>query len=212
MTQWKTFFSNGNSVGNNTPKLNCMFKLVCQALQSTLIERLTYLKKLHQTSSVRDNRTRSLRTDRMTGLVKVKHLEKCWWPVLNRTGPFHLTSNRRFRNLGLNGKRPSISMAAWIQAVKGCCGSARVDGLKEDLFWFALSLLFYLTFSTRLPSLHEHVIVQQYMVVVAALDWVENQFWFDFVLILFQFLYLSFNSKWKRKIVTNKMKIIKNKF
>ena len=64
-------------MGNNTPKLNYMFKLVCQALQSTLIERLTYLKKLHQTSSVRDNRTRSLRTDRMTGLVKVKHLEKC---------------------------------------------------------------------------------------------------------------------------------------
>ena len=67
-------------------------------------------------------------------------------------------------------------MAAWIQAVKGCCGCARVDGLKEDLFWFPLSLLFYLTFSTRLPSLQEHVIVQQYMVVVAALDWVENQF------------------------------------
>ena len=138
-----------------------------------------------------------------------KNVDQFW---TNRAGPFHLTSNRRFRNLGLNGKRPSISMAAWIQAVKGCCGCARVDGLKEDLFWLALSLLFYSTFSTRLPSLHEHVIVQQYMVVVAALDWVENQFWFDFVLILFQFLYLSFNSKWKRKIVTNKMKIIKNKF
>ena len=68
-------------------------------------------------------------------------------------------------------------MAAWIQSVKGCCGNARVDCLKEDLFWSALPLLFYLTFSTRLPSLHEHVIVQQYMVVVvAALDWVENQF------------------------------------
>ena len=138
----------------------------------------------------------------------LKNVDDQFWT--NRTGPFHLTSNRRFRNLGLNGKRPSISMAAWIQAVKGCCGCARVDGLKEDLFWFALSLLFYLTFSTRLPSLHQHVIVQQYMVVVAALDWVENQFWFDFVLILFQFLYLSFNSQWKRKIVTNKMKIIKN--
>ena len=182
---------------------------LCQALRSTLIERLSYLRKLHQTSSAWDNKTRSSRTDRMTGLVKVNHLEKCWWLV---TGPFHLISNRSFRNLGLNGKRPSISMAAWIQPVKGCCGCARIDGLKEDLFWFALSLLFYLTFSTHLPSLHEHVIVQQYMVVVAALDWVENQFWFDFVLILFQFLYLSFNSKWKRKIVTNKIKIIKNKF
>ena len=209
MTQWKTFFSNGNSVGNNTPKLNYMFKLVCQALRSTLIERLTYLKKLHQTSSVRDNRTRSLRTD-WSKWSTLKNVDDQFWK--NRTGPFHLTSNRRFRNLGLNGKRPSISIAAWIQAVKGCCGCARVDGLKEDLLWFALSLLFYLTFSTRLPSLHEHVIVQQYMVVVAALDWVENQFWFDFVLILFQFLYLSFNSKWKRKVVTDKMKIIKNKF
>ena len=68
-------------------------------------------------------------------------------------------------------------MAAWIKPVKGFCDCARVDGLKEDLFWSALSLLFYFTFSTRLPSLHEHVIVDhQYMVVVAALDWVENQF------------------------------------
>ena len=128
----------------------------------------------------------------------LKNVDDQFWT--NRTGPFHLISNRSFRNLGLNGKRPSISMAAWIQPVKGCCGNARVDCLKEDLFWSALPLLFYLTFSTRLPSLHEHVIVQQYMVVVvAALDWVENQFWFDFVLISFQFLYLSFNSKWKRK-------------
>ena len=136
----------------------------------------------------------------------LKNVDEQFWT--NRTGPFHLISNRSFRNLGLNEKRPSISMAGGIQAVKGCCGCARVD----DLFWSALSLLFYLTFSTRLPSLHKHVIVQQYMVVMAALDWVENQFWFDFVLISFQFLYLSFNSKWKRKIVSNKMKIIKNRF
>ena len=138
----------------------------------------------------------------------LKNVDDQFWT--NQTGPFHLTSNRIFRNLGLNGKRPSISMAAWIQPVKSCCGCTRVDGLKEDLFWSALSLLFYLT---RLPSLQEHVIVQQYMVVVAAaLDWVENQFWFDFVLSSFQFLYFPFNSKWKRKIVTNKMKIIKNRF
>ena len=84
----------------------------------------------------------------------------------NRSGPFHLTSNRRFRNLGLNGKRPSISMAAWIQAVKGCCGCARVDGLKEDLFWSALSLLFYLRFP-RVCHRYTNVIVQQYVVVVA---------------------------------------------
>ena len=83
----------------------------------------------------------------------LKNVDDQFWT--NRTGPFHLTSNRRFRNLGLNGKRPSISMASWIQPVKGCCGCARVDGLKEDLFWSALSLLFYLTFSTRLLSLHE---------------------------------------------------------
>ena len=135
----------------------------------------------------------------------LKNVDDHFWT--NRSGPFHLISNRSFRNLGLNGKRPSISMAAWIQPVKGCCGCARVDGLKEDLFWFALSLLFYSTFSTRLPSLHEHVIVHQYMVVVPVLDWVENQFWFDFVLISLQFLYLSFNSKWKEKYLQIKWKL-----
>ena len=110
---------------------------------------------------------------------------------------------------GIWGWMESAFPFLWLllQPVKGCCGCARVDGLKEDLFWSALSLLFYLTFSTRLPWLHERVIVQRYMVVVAALDWVDNQFWFDFVLISFQFLYLSFNSKWKEKYLQIKRKL-----
>ena len=51
----------------------------------------------------------SVQPTEMSGQVKVDHFQR--WshntPVeSNRNGPFHLISNRNFRNFGLNGKHP----------------------------------------------------------------------------------------------------------
>ena len=81
-----------------------------------------------QKSGTRENnfvtmeRDNSVGPTEMTRPVKVDRLQRCSQIFQSdRTVLVRSISNRNFRNFGVNGKRPSISMAAaWIQLVQQC--------------------------------------------------------------------------------------------
>ena len=79
--------------------------------------------------------------------TEVDHLQRCSQIFQSdETELVRSISNRNFRNFGLNGKRPSISMAAWIQPVN-CCRDCERRWFFKTLKGGSFLVLFALTFS-----------------------------------------------------------------
>ena len=110
-----------------------------------------------QKSGTRENnfgkmeRDSSVGPTEMTGPVKVDHLQRCSQIFQSdRTELVRSICNRNFRNFGLNGKRPYISLAAWIQPVNCCCNCKRrwfFKTLKGGYFLVLFALTFSFNFS-----------------------------------------------------------------
>ena len=123
-------FPFNNSVSAQVP--NGTVHSVCTDPTRATARLVIVLVRTIQKSGTRENnfvkmeRDNSVGPTEMTGPVKVDHLQRC--PQIfqsDRTELVRFISNRNFRNFGLNGKRPSISMAAWIQPVNCCCDCER---------------------------------------------------------------------------------------
>ena len=100
--------------------------------QATALLVIVLVRRI-QKSGTRENnfvtmeRDNSVGPTEMTRPVKVDQLQRCSQIFQSdRTELVRSISNRNFRNFGMNGKRPSISMAAaWIQLVNCCCDCER---------------------------------------------------------------------------------------
>ena len=102
-----------------------------------------------QKSGTRENNFVKMERDNSVGPTEVDHLQRCSQIFQSdRTELVRSISNRNFQNFRLNGKRPSISMAAWIQRVNCCCDCERRWSFKT-LKGGSFLVLFPLTFSLK---------------------------------------------------------------